>query len=159
MRVAIIYLFVIIGVRVIGKRELSEISPFELIMLMLIPEIASQALNREDHSLTNAIIGISTLLCLVFFNSILTYLSPTFRNFVDGKPVVMFYQGKFIQDVLDREGIDASEILEEARGAGFESLDAIKWVILEPGGKMSCIPYENNDDKVIKKTGRHQSLS
>ena len=141
IRVAVIYVFVMFTLRILGKRELGEISPHELVMIMLIPEIASQSMVGEDFSLTNALIGISTLLCLVFLNSTLGYRFKKLRMIVEGEPIVLFYQGQFNERAMDRERVDADEIQSEARAAGLESLDKVKWAILEPDGKISCIPY------------------
>lgn len=139
-RVAIIYAFVTFFLRIIGKRELKEISAYELVMIMLIPEIASQALAHEDFSVTNALIGISTLLSLVFLNSVVGYRFKSWRRFTEGEPVVLFYQGKFVDGVLHRERVSPDEIMSEMRATGIESFDRLKWVFLEPDGKITCIP-------------------
>lgn len=143
IRVAIIFIFLSAALRFIGKRELGELSPFELILIMIIPEIVSQGMTRDDYSITNAIIGVSTLLSLVMLNSFLTYRLRFFKSVVEGQPVILFHQGQFVEGVLDRERVSPDEILSEIRSSGYESFDQIKWVVLEPGGKISCIPYEN----------------
>lgn len=143
IRVAIIFVFLTAALRFIGKRELGELSPFELILIMIIPEIVSQGLIRDDYSVTNAIIGVSTLLSLVTLNSFLTYRFNFFKKVVEGQPVILFYQGEFVEGVLDRERIGPDEVLSEIRSSGYESFDQMKWIVLEPGGKISCIPYEN----------------
>lgn len=141
-RVAIIYVFVTFFLRIIGKRELKEISAYELVMIMLIPEIASQALAHEDFSVTNALIGISTLLSLVFLNSVVGYRFKNWRRLTEGEPVVLFCRGKFIDGVLHRERVSPDEIMSEMRAAGIESFEGLKWVFLEPDGKITCIPKE-----------------
>lgn len=143
IRVGIIYVFVTVAMRFMGKRELSEMSGYELMLIILIPEILSQGLIGEDYSVTNALIGVSTLLSLVVINSFLTYHFKKYRDVVEGKPVILFYQGKFVEGALDRERINVDEILNEIRNVGFEHFEQIKWVVLEPDGKISCIPYEH----------------
>lgn len=143
IRVAIIYLFITIAMRFMGKRELSEMSGYELLLIILIPEILSQGLIGEDYSVTNALIGVSTLLSLVVINSLLTYHFKKYRDVVEGKPVVLYYQGKFVAGALDRERVNVDEILNEIRSVGYEHFEQIKWIVLEPDGKISCIPYEN----------------
>ena len=71
LRVALIYVFILLGMRVVGKREFAQLSPSELVSLLMIPELVSQALSHEDYSLTNALIGVCTLLLLVFVTSVL----------------------------------------------------------------------------------------
>lgn len=141
IRVAVIFVIVMVGLRITGKRELSELSPQDLVLLLLIPELATQAMSRDDYSITNALIGISTLLGLVFLNSLLGYRFQSYRKLMEGEPQVLFHDGKFQRDTLHRERIDADEIVAEARSHGFESLDQVKWAILEPDGKITCIPY------------------
>lgn len=147
LRVAVIYIFITIALRILGKRELSEMSGYELILIILIPEILSQGLMGEDFSITNAIVGVSTLLSLVVINSFFTYRFGKYRNMIEGKPVVLFYQGKFVEGALDRERISADEILNEIRAIGYERFNQIKWVVLEPDGKISCIPYDHDANR------------
>ena len=141
IRIAVIFAFITITLRILGKRELGEMSPYELVMLLLIPEIVSQSLTREDDSLTNGLIGISTLLSLVLLNSFLSYRFKKYNDIVEGKPVVLFYQGKFVEGALDRERVNVDEILSEIRAIGYEQFDQMKWIVLEPDGKISCIPF------------------
>lgn len=143
LRVFILFVFITMALRLIGKRELAEMSPLELVMIMLIPELATQGLNREDHSITNSIIGISTLLSLVFVNSMFNYRFSFFQKIVEGVPVVLFYQGHFVEGAMDRERISADELLSHVRSAGYERFTQIKWIILEADGQLSCIPYEH----------------
>jgi len=141
IRVTIIFAFITIALRIIGKRELGEMSPNDLVLLLLIPEIVSQALIREDFSLTNGLIGASTLLSLVLINSIFSYKFKRYNRLIEGKPVVLFYHGKFIEGALDRERITIDEILSEIRTTGHDKFEQMKWIVLEPDGKISCIPY------------------
>lgn len=141
-RVFVLYVFISAGLRVIGKRELAELSPHELVMIMLIPELATQGLSREDFSITNSIIGISTLMVLVFLNSLFAFRFSKYKDITEGKPVILFSNGRLIEDALNRERIEAEEILSEIRAAGYEKLDQIKWVVLEPDGQLTCIPNE-----------------
>lgn len=145
LRVLIIYAFVTLGLRYLGKRELSELSPHELIMLMLVPELATQGLNRNDLSITNSLIGISTLLSLVFLTSLLSYRSKKIRSWLEGDPVILFAKGEFRREVMDRERVSSDEILGEARCRGLESLEEVKWAILEPDGQIVCIPYRKTE--------------
>lgn len=141
IRVAIIFILVTAGLRILGKRELAEMSPYELVMIMLIPELATQSMNREDFSVTNSIIGISTLLSLVFLNSLLGYKFKKYNEAVEGVPVILFHQGEFVEDVMHRERVSSDEVMSEMRTAGIESLHEVKWVVLEPDGRLSFIPY------------------
>lgn len=141
IRVTVIFIFLTIALRIIGKRELGEMSGYELVLIILIPEILSQGLIGEDFSVTNAIIGVSTLLSLVLINSFLSYRFKKYRDVLEGRPTILYSQGRFRKDILDRERVNLDDILNEIREVGFERFDQMKWIVLEPDGKISCIPF------------------
>lgn len=139
LRVVFVYAFLLVSLRIIGKRELGQLSPFELITLMLIPELFAQALLREDFSMTNAIVAASTLLVLVWVTSLATYRSQRVARLIDGEPSVLVVNGKFVSKHLDQERVSAEELFSEMHKAGLERLDQVKWAILEPGGAITLI--------------------
>jgi len=141
IRVAAIFAFLTIALRIIGKRELGEMSGYELVLIILIPEILSQGLIGEDFSVTNAIIGVSTLLSLVLINSFLSYRFKKYRNILEGEPVILYFKGKLMEEALDKERVNLDDLLNEIREIGYERFDQMKWIVLEPDGKISCIPF------------------
>jgi uncharacterized membrane protein YcaP (DUF421 family) len=145
LRIALIYTFVLIGLRIIGKRELSQLAPRELVMLLLIPELFSQAALGEDFSMTNAIVACATLLLLVFGTSAVTYLNGTVSRIVDAAPAVLVRRGELIGESLDRERVTAEELFAEMRQAGLSRLSEVEWAILEGEGKISIIPVRRGD--------------
>lgn len=147
LRVGFIYLFLLAVLRVMGKRELSQLSPMELVMLILIPELVAQGLVREDFSMTNAVVAVTTLVSLVFITSALAYRFKRFEKLVEGSPSLLVEDGRLIGEALDRERIPSEEIAAEMRKAGIERLDQVKWVVLEAGGKISVIGYEPQDSQ------------
>lgn len=144
IRVLVVYLFILLGLRMIGKREFSQLSPFELVTLLLIPEIVSQALTREDYSMTNALVGVSTLFCLVFATSLIAQRSPKMEKLIEGVPSVLVHHGKFIEPSLNRERVTPSEVMEQARMSGIDRPDQIRWAILETDGRISIVPEEQS---------------
>ena len=150
LRVAAIYLFVMISLRLMGKREFSQLSPFELVTLLLIPEIASQALVREDFSLTNAAIGLSTLFLLVFTTSALSHASPRVAKVISGSPTVLVSRGAFVPDNLNAERITAEEVFAEMHRSGLATLDEVRWAILESDGKISIVPMSHEHSRPPK---------
>lgn len=139
VRVAVIYLFIIFGLRVMGKREFSQLSTVELVTLMLIPEIVSEALTGEDSSITNALVGVSTILLLVFFTSLWMHRSPRVEAVVSGSPVVLVRNGQIDEDRMNRERVSPGELYSEMHLSGVERLAEIRWAILEPDGKIAII--------------------
>ncbi len=140
VRVALLYLFVLFGLRVIGRREFSDMSPIDMVTLLLIPEIAAQAIpGGEDFSLINGLTGVATLLLIVFLSSHLRYRFPRVEQAVEGRPTVLVQAGRYLYDNLDKERVTPSEILAEVRHAGLEELEQVKWAILETDGRISIV--------------------
>lgn len=102
IRVTLFYVLILLGLRVLGKREFSQLSPLELVTLLLIPELVSQALGREDFSFTNGIIGIATVFTLVFISSLLQHHSQAFSKVVSSSPAVLVADGQFIEENMNR---------------------------------------------------------
>lgn len=146
IRVSLIYLVILVGLRLLGKRELSQLTPLELITLMLIPEIVSQSMIGEDFSLTNGVIGITTIFSLVFLTSLLKFKSDIFARLVDGTPAILVERGKFISENLNKERVTPDEVFSEIHKSGLEFLDEVKWAILETDGKISIVPEHDNSD-------------
>jgi uncharacterized membrane protein YcaP (DUF421 family) len=141
IRVAVIYVFLMVGLRLMGKREFGQLSPFELVTLLLIPEILTDALTAGDSSLTAALTSVSTLLVLVFLTSVLAYRSPTFGRWTEGEPQVLMQDGHLVPSAMHRERVSPEEILAEMHKVGLERLDQVKWAVLETDGRISFIPW------------------
>jgi len=156
IRVFIIYLFILAALRVIGKREFGQMSPLELTSLLLIPELVSQSVVREDFSLVNGLIAVATLLTLVFFSSLLQHHSKKVAQIISGEPSVLVEHGRLIQEHLDRERVQTEEIFSAMHTSGLERLEQVKWAILETDGRISIVPTEaapagggrNRDDRL-----------
>ena len=142
IRVVIIYIFLVVGLRVVGKREFSQMSPLELVTLLIIPEMVSQALTRNDYSLTNAIIGTASLIVLVYLSSLLQQNFKQIDKAVNGLPTVVVRHGKYVSRHMNQERITPEEICTAMHQSGLEHLAQVRWAILEPNGKISIIPEE-----------------
>ena len=139
-RIALIYLLLLLGLRALGKREFGQLSPFELVTLLLIPELVQQGAVGDDFSITNAVIGVCTLLLLVFLTSAASHRFPRFERFIGGEPAVLAYDGKFVPRVMNVERVSAEEIYSEMRKVGLERLSQVRWVLLEADGKIAVVP-------------------
>jgi uncharacterized membrane protein YcaP (DUF421 family) len=140
IRVAVMYVFLLVCFRIIGKRELGEMSPFELVTLLMVPEIISPALTTEDISLTGAIAGACTLFVIVFAVSALSQRFRKVNDLVEGGAVVIVRHGQFIEKRMTLERVQPREVLSEMHRSGVDDLEKVKWAILEPDGKISIIP-------------------
>ena len=142
LRIFIVYIFVMLGLKMLGKREFGELAPFDLVVLLLIPDILSQSMVRNDFSITNSLVGVSTLLCLVFFTSIISYRFKPVSKAITGVPKVLVRHGSIVQHNLDRERVPPDEILDAMHQVGLYRLDQVMWAILETNGKVSIIPWQ-----------------
>jgi uncharacterized membrane protein YcaP (DUF421 family) len=154
LRVAYVYFFLMVGFRLLGKRELSQLSPFELVTLLLIPEIFSDALARQDFSMTNATVGACALLSLVFLSSLAMFRFPSLDRLCAGEPSVLAHDGKFVERNLSRERVTPAEIYGEMHRVGLEDLRQIRWAILETDGKISIIPADANGTPIRAESKR-----
>lgn len=145
IRVAVIYLAILAGMRLLGKREFSQLSPLELVTLLMIPEIVSQSMIGEDFSVTNGLIGLTTLFSIVFITSLLKHKSQKIENLIEGKPSLLVAHGKPIEENLNKERLTPDEIYSEMHKTGLDRIEQVKWAILETDGKIAIVP-ENPED-------------
>jgi len=140
LRVAFVYVFVWGCFRIIGKRELTQMSPFELVTLLLIPQLFSRAITRQDYSMTNAVIGSSTLFLLVFLTSAASYRNSRFARVVQAKPTILVRRGELLEEELNRERISVTDIFSAMHKVGLQHLAQLEWAILEGDGKIALVP-------------------
>ena len=145
IRIAIVFVLLTLSFRVLGKRELSQLSPFELVMLLLIAEIVAPALTAGDESLTAALFGAATLLVLAVIHSILTYRSRSLRAIAEAPPELVIRRGRIIEDIMHKSRVRPDEIFSEMHKAGIERLQQVRWGWLEPDGKMSFVREDEGE--------------
>ena len=151
IRITVIYLFIMVGLRALGKRDLSQLSTFDLVTVLLIPEIVQQAMVREDFSITNAIIGLSTLFLLVFLTAVLTYKSKKVEEVIQGRPSILVSHGRFVVENLDKERVTPDEVYAEMHQSGLDRIEQVQWGILESDGRISFIPARPEDKQVKRR--------
>lgn len=142
LRVAIIYVFLLVALRLLGKREFGQLSPVELVMLMLIPDIVAPGIVRDDFSLTTGIVAVSTVMLLVLITSVLVHMNRRFEFIVHARPTVLVHEGTLYSTSLNQERISAEEILAAAREQGLDSISKIKWAILQSDGRIAIVPRD-----------------
>jgi uncharacterized membrane protein YcaP (DUF421 family) len=139
-RVILIYLCILIGMRILGKREFGQLGPMEFVLLLLIPDLVSQGVIGNDYSMTTALIAVATLFALVFVTSVLVHLSKRAEKIIEGQHVVLVHDGKLLQEMMNRERVTAEEIFTEMYHSGLDDLKQVKWAILSDDGKIAVIP-------------------
>lgn len=145
LRVAAIYVILVLGFRVLGKRELSQLSPFELVTVLLVAEIVSPALTAGDESIVGAVIGTATLLLLTFVNSALTYRWKWYRVLGEAPPAVVIHNGRLVEDVLHKDRLRPDEILSEMHKVGISRIEQVRWGFIEPDGKLSFVRADDEE--------------
>ena len=142
LRSIFLFFFVYLLMRVLGRRELSSLEPFDLILLVVLGDAIQQGLTQDDYSVTGAMIVISTIGTLAVLTSYLNFRVPWMRRVLDGRPIVLLQDGEVIEQNLKRERITLEELAEEARAQQISSLQDVRWAVFEPSGKISFIPKQ-----------------
>lgn len=138
-RTTLTYVVLLAGLRVLGKRDLSQLTAFEAILLFLIPQMFRNYLVGQDDSLLTALVAATTLLVLVYVTSALAFSSPRLRGLVASDPSVLVRNGVLVERELQRERIGPGEIDAALRQHGLEHLDQVKLATLEADGSISII--------------------
>lgn len=142
-RAAAIYLALLIVFRIAGRRALSDITTLDFLLLLVIGQATGQALLGDDHSVTNAVLVIISLILLDLGFSLLKRRSSWASLHLEGEPMIVVEQGRLLRRRMDRARISESDILEAARiSQGLERLDQIKFAILERNGQISIIAQD-----------------
>jgi uncharacterized membrane protein YcaP (DUF421 family) len=134
LRPVLVYLFLIIALRLAGKRELAQLNPFDLVVLLTLSNTVQNAIIGNDNSVSGGIIGASTLLLVNYFVVKFLYRHARLERFVEGEPDVVIDNGVVQTDRLRKELITISELQAAAHKQGFGSLDEVDRAVLDPGG-------------------------
>jgi uncharacterized membrane protein YcaP (DUF421 family) len=139
LRAAIGFFFVLFLTRVVGRRELSSLEPFDLILLVMIGDLVQQGITQNDFSVTGMILVGGTIGLLTVAVSFSNYKFPRLRPVIDGEPVIVLEDGKPIDRNLARNRITHEELAAAARQQGIASLADVRWAVLETSGSISFI--------------------
>jgi uncharacterized membrane protein YcaP (DUF421 family) len=139
LRAIVLYFFIVLVMRVLGRRELSSMTPFDLVLLIVLGDAIQQGLTQDDYSVTGAFLAVATIATLQVFTSWLSFRSKRARKMLEGDPLVVVEKGKVVDHNLKRERMTEDEIAEEMRQQQISSLDEVEWAILESNGSISFI--------------------
>jgi uncharacterized membrane protein YcaP (DUF421 family) len=143
IRALAIYLFLLLIMRISGRRTLAQMTNFDMILVLIISEATQQALLGEDFSIINSFLVIITLVGIDIALSLLKLKFPSLGKVIDGVPTVLLKDGKPIDERMKKARVDEDEILESARiNHGIGTMDEIKYAVLEIDGDISIIPKE-----------------
>lgn len=148
LRASVMFFIMYSLLRLLGKRELSQVTPFELVLLIVMGDLVQQGITHNDLSLTGATLAIVTIAFWALALSWITYLSPRAERWLEGVPRVLVKDGKMIAANMRRDRITGAEVEIEMRLAGIARISEVAWAILEPNGKISFIA--KNEEQAAK---------
>jgi uncharacterized membrane protein YcaP (DUF421 family) len=138
-RGVVVFVFLFVLMRIMGRRELSSLEPFDLILLIILGDAVQQGLTQDDYSLTGAMLAVGTIAILQLVVSYSNFRFPRLRPLIDGEPVVVLQDGKPIDRNMKRERLTIEDLAEAARKNGVGTLDDIAWAVMETNGEISFI--------------------
>ena len=140
LRALAAYVFVVFLMRVVGKRELSTMEPSDVILLVVIGDLVQNGVTQSDYSVTGIVLAAGTIGLLATVTAYITFRSKRIRNVIEGEPVILVQNGETIDRNLKNERLTLDEVMEQARvHQGIESLDQVKWAVLETNGSISFV--------------------
>lgn len=139
LRPIIVYVFLIVGLRISGKRELAQLNPFDLIVLLTLSNTVQNAIIGDDNSVTGGLIGAASLLAINYLVVRFLYDHRKLDQIVEGSPDVLIEDGRIYDDKLKRELITMEELAAAARKQGFDTLAEVRKCVLEPGGTLTFV--------------------
>lgn len=156
VRAVIIYLFLILGFRLAGKRELAQLNAMDLVVLLLISNTVQNSIIGEDNSVTGGVIGAATLLIANYLTVRFLFAHPRFDRLIEGSPTVLMSEGHLNREAMQKELVTRTELQVAAHRQGFGSLSEVEQAILESSGVISFIgkdpsPTEAMREQIVAK--------
>ena len=142
-RAAVVFVLLHVVVRLVGRRELAEMEPFDIVLLVVVGDLIQQGVTQSDYSLTGAALAVSTMALLTVAFSYLAFRFRRLRPLLEGEPIVVLIDGQPIERNLRRHRITIEELRSEARLQQIGSLADVRWAVLEPNGRLSFIRRES----------------
>ena len=144
LRSTVIFFFLWIVTRGMGKRELSQMTAFELLLLVTVGDLVQQGVTQEDMSVIGNMLAVSTIAFWALFFAYITFRHKRTRSVLEGLPVVIVKDGEVLDDFLHAERMTLDELKEEARNQGIDDLAQVRIGVLEPDGKISFLKKDGD---------------
>jgi uncharacterized membrane protein YcaP (DUF421 family) len=143
LRTGVIYCVVLVGVRLSGKREVGQMTPFDLTLLLLISNAVQNAMTGPDTSLAGGVIAAATLLILNYFVAEVSGGNRRFRRFIEGSPTLLVHNGELVPAHMAREHVTVDEIHRALREHGIADVKEVSLAVLEVDGSISVLKYDD----------------
>jgi uncharacterized membrane protein YcaP (DUF421 family) len=144
LRAIVAFLVILLLTRIVGRRELSTLEPFDLILLVTIGDLVQQGVTQNDFSVTGMILAVGTIGVLTVVFSYLPWRFQVLRPVLEGQPVILVEDGKVVEKQLPRQRLTHEEIASAARMQNIASLEDVRWAVLETNGQISFIKKSEN---------------
>lgn len=141
-RTAVIYLVILMGVRLSGKREVGQMTPFDLTLLLLISNAVQNAMTGGDNTLAGGVVAAATLLLLNYVVAELAGANRRFRKFVEGQPSLLVHDGQILSAQLAKEHVSMDQLQRALREHGISTYHDVALAVLEVDGSISCLKYD-----------------
>lgn len=142
VRAIVAFAFVFLLTRAVGRRELSSLEPFDLILLITIGDLMQQGVTQNDFSITGMMLAVGTIALLTVLVSYVSWKFRSLRPVFEGKPLILVENGSYVDGNLDRNRITREEVAGAARLQSIASIDDVRWAVLETNGQISFIKNE-----------------
>jgi uncharacterized membrane protein YcaP (DUF421 family) len=142
LRAAFAFAFIFFLTRIVGRRELSSLEPFDLIMLIVLGDLVQQGVTQSDYSITGLVLAAGTIALMQVLVSYLNFRFRRLQPLLEGEPIVIVQDGRVLERNLARERLTPDELLEQARRNQIGSFDQIRLAVLETSGQISFIPKQ-----------------
>ena len=142
LRAAFAFCFIFFLTRIVGRRELSSLGPFDLIMLIVLGDLVQQGVTQSDYSVTGLVLAAGTIAVMQVGVSYANFRFRRLRTVLEGEPIVLIQDGRVLERNITRERLTREEVEEQARQSQIDSLDKVRWAVLEASGQISFIPKQ-----------------
>ncbi len=146
VRGILVYIFLLALLRLSGKRQVGQLAPFDLVLLLVLSNAVQNSMNGGDNSLLGGLISAATLVGLNYAVGMVTYRSKKLEAFIEGRPQVLIHNGKLFEDVMAHAKLTHHELHAALRQAGCASINEIHTAILENNGSISVVPHKHHHD-------------
>jgi uncharacterized membrane protein YcaP (DUF421 family) len=142
LRAAVVYWFLLLMLRLLGRRSMAQMTPFELILMFLMGGMSIQAVVSDDRSMTNALLAVATVAVMHLLVSVLKQRSERFQKIVDGTPLIVVDDGRWKPELMSMCHIQELDVMQAARQQGIQRAEQIRYAIVERNGSISIVRQE-----------------
>jgi len=143
VRAVVVYLFMLLLLRITGKRQVGQLAPFDLVLLLVLSNAVQNSMNAGDNSLVGGLISASALIGLNYLVAMATYRSKRLESLVEGRPQILIHNGKLFEDVVSKARLTHHELNAALRLGGCMCAEEVHLAILENSGEISIVPKRN----------------